>query len=54
VGFVFPVLVPAQSSPQLKEFRAVQVGYNPVRRFRAVPVEDLVALRILLPYGVIG
>jgi hypothetical protein len=54
VAFVFPVLVPAQSSPELKEFRAVQIRHHPVRRFRTVPMEDLVTLRILLPYGVIG
>ena len=53
-GFRIPGLVSPQSSPKLKEFRAVQIGYHPVRRFRAVPVEDLVALRILLPYGVVG
>ena len=51
---VFPVSVPPQGSREVKEFRVIQIGHHPVRRLRAVPVEDLVALRVLFPNGVIG
>ena len=47
-------LVPSQGVRQLKEFRAIQIGHHPVRHLRAVPVEDLVALRILLLYRSVG
>ena len=49
-----PGSVPPQGSRQLKEFRFIQIGHHPVRRLRAVPVQDLVALRVLLPDGVVG
>jgi hypothetical protein len=49
-----PASVPAQGSRQLQEFRIIQIGHHPVRRIRAVPVEDLVALRVLFPDGVVG
>jgi hypothetical protein len=43
-----------QGSRQVKKFRVIQIGYYPVRHLRAVPVEDLVALRILLTYRAVG
>ena len=46
--------VPPQGSRELKEFRLIQIGHDPVRRLRAVPVEDLVALRVLFLNGVVG
>ena len=43
-----------QRSRELKKLRVIQVGHHPVRRFSAVPVEDLVALRFFLLNGVVG
>ena len=40
--------MPAQSSRELVKFRVIQIGYDPVGHVGAVPVEDLVALRVLL------
>jgi hypothetical protein len=43
-----------QGSRQVKKFRVIQIGYYPVRHLRAVPVEDLIALRVLLLYRAVG
>src|SRR5580704_16563443 len=54
VAGVFPALMPPEGSRQVKKFRVVQIGYYPVRHLRAVPVEDLIALRVLLLYRAVG
>src|ERR1700730_8989333 len=46
--------MPAQGASKLKKFHIIQIGYDPVRHFRAVPVQDLIALRVLLLNGVVG
>ncbi len=43
-----------QGSRQVEEFHLVQIGYHPVRRLGAVPVEDLITLRVLFSDGVVG
>src|SRR5579863_9391427 len=49
-----PASVAPQGLRKLKQFRLIQVGDHPVRRLRAIPVEDLVALRVLLLNRVVG
>ena len=53
-GVGIPGLMSPQSSRQVKKFRVIQIGYHPVRHLRAVPVEDLIALRVFLLYRVLS
>jgi hypothetical protein len=43
-----------QGARQVEKLRVSQIGYEPIRHFGSIPVEDLVALRVLVLYRAIG
>ena len=53
-GISIPGSVSAQGLREVKKFRVVQIRHHPVRHLGSVPVENLVALRVLLPNGAVG